>query len=197
MQPSPNVGRLLLALTGLALFLLPTSLEPCAPALPWPPGGLVRPRPTGFDEPALAAGRAVAERRAKLRSNRVVFAHVHKAGGSTVCTLAAANGYRTNQTDNCLWRPMEPITDAQRLAEFLDPAQKGVDFLALEPWELPPLPSPGDAVFVAVVRHPLDRILSHWKWEGEWTVRGARKLAVGPRRLGDLGYTATFSSKID
>jgi len=110
------------------------------------------------------AARETAEIRARQRNNSVVYVHVQKTGGTTLCHLAKLNGYRANFTSNCIWQLGDNVSDAERLEDFLSNGRKATDFVALEGYELPMnAPPPGEVVYVATIRNPLNRLLSKFE----------------------------------
>lgn len=86
-------------------------------------------------------------------------------GGSTLCKLAFLNGLKgsTKEAQNCLWaRPDDP--GEVQIKEFME---SDFQFLSLEYRPLPDddedLPLPGDVQYILTLRHPLNRILSHFR----------------------------------
>lgn len=49
-----------------------------------------------------AVARTSAEEAARRRHNKVIYLHVQKTGGSTICNLAKTNGHHSNFTYNCI-----------------------------------------------------------------------------------------------
>lgn len=101
------------------------------------------------------------------------YAHLQKTGGTRLCHLAVESGLKSNPMWNC--DPQVLHWDAYPLARarqwrFLDSEQhesaifgKGWQFIANEV-QLPasPLPCPDRIVYVATLRPPIDRLVSHF-----------------------------------
>jgi len=94
---------------------------------------------------------------------QVYYMHVHKSGGSTLCSLAAANGLNVDLASNCqemMKSDGSPSSELKRMPWWLQPAYAQAevfrkskhDFISNEdnPFTTPPLPGP--IIFVITVR---------------------------------------------
>ena len=123
---------------------------------------------------ALAQARSTAEQRCARNNDggaderscsgqarcQVYYMHVHKSGGSTLCSLAAANGLNVDLASNCqeMTKPRGEA-EAKRLTWWQQPAYAQAevfrkskhDFISNEdnPFTTPPLPGP--IIFVITV----------------------------------------------
>ena len=112
----------------------------------------------------------------------VLFLHPHKAGGTTMCRLfKAEKKIRMGENQNCnpvmngrIWNSIPMHHDLQSLAELL--RKQGHNFLASEYKPLPPSfqltssrytsqPSAKLWSLVTLLRHPVDRVISHYFFE--------------------------------
>lgn len=107
----------------------------------------------------------------RLQSNcKLFYIHIHKCGGSTVCTSAKHSNYRTRIYDNCnmpgdnkleFHTTFDTINKIQVLP-YQYAHEHNLNFLAQE-FFLPFTPNLeyNNVLYFTSIRNPLDRILSH------------------------------------
>uniref|UniRef100_A0A7S2RMP1 Sulfotransferase n=2 Tax=Rhizochromulina marina TaxID=1034831 RepID=A0A7S2RMP1_9STRA len=101
----------------------------------------------------------------------IYYMHVHKAGGSTLCGLAAQNGLQVSLSSNCLELTKGPAGEDVHLAwwDWRAEEQEKLflttrsEFVANEDHPFQRAPLPGAVIYVITVRNPLDRVLSHFR----------------------------------
>jgi hypothetical protein len=118
------------------------------------------------------------QRRVRERKAPVMFVHIHKAGGTTLCNLAKANhltvpatysptSYKGIGGKNCNPSPLhlKAAWTGTVKEQRIYVRAMALDFYAHEKF-LPPRMPFGDVAFVTIIRHPYDRLLSEGKHTG-------------------------------
>lgn len=103
----------------------------------------------------------------------IVFVHLHKAMGTTICGLAKRHEQMTayQRGHNCNLLDDSPKTPefsngyscAQR-AQVVEKASEPISFMAIERF-MDPVVCPDQFLYLIVVRKPLDRIVSHANYD--------------------------------
>lgn len=82
------------------------------------------------------------------------FLHFHKTGGSTICSMAIKEGYKSNQIDNCQTNLIN------RNNEYNYTINNKFNFISSEGLFFQPNLNSNKIIYFTTIRNPYDRIIS-------------------------------------
>jgi hypothetical protein len=85
----------------------------------------------------------------------IYYLHIHKSGGTTICSTIRHQGFNSNQKENCL--PDRPFYNH----EFEYSMEHNYNFIAQESPYFHPNLTNTQMLYMTTIRHPYDRIISH------------------------------------
>lgn len=96
--------------------------------------------------------------RTTLNTNKnciLFYIHFHKSGGTTICSMAIHEGYKSNRDTNCQTNILN------RNNEYKYSIENNYTFIAQEGGYFQPNISSNQIIYFTTIRNPYDRIISH------------------------------------